>query len=770
MKSIILAGGKGSKLSPITCSIPPVLIPICGRPVIEYTLDLLEQHGIKSSTISVMSKGQKVEDNFYSKKYNSIDLDFSYEETPLGTAGSVKHSIQSTEEDFIVISGRCVSDFDLTKAFKFHKNHHGIATIILKKDFKNNNSKTVKLDSNNKIQDFTENFSSIDYSSNFINTGIYIFSKEILDHIPDSINSDFIKDIFPSIIKKNIPIYGYKADGYCQNLYDIKSYFKINQDVLHQKVSCDIKAKYDFGVYFKDSFPNGEFNINPPVFIGSNVSIGDNVQLNCGTVVMDNVTIGDETIINSSIILEGAHISSHVKINQAVIGNDAKILHHSSIFEESVIANECKISEHSIISNKAKIWPNKTVFPNSNIKKDIKYGYPSDILFDDDGISGETNLTINPENLSAIGGALASLIPKPKIGISTNLSPSSHAFKHAVISGILSSGGDVLDFGDTIETQFEFCVSKSMCDFGVYIESNAITNIKIVQQGSMPLSRLYEKKIEDLINQTKSKKVLHNNFGMISDFSSLKNIYEIDLASTLPLNKTDYPISIKSPNKHIVSILSRTLKKSGYTIQDSPLSIEIYISNSGKEISIYSQETGYIFDEKVLAVLCLATFIKGNSVSVPFEAPTIIDKIGKKYEKDVYRYHKFSNKNLDSIAREKAISQPHLRDCLKMSISLLNFLNENNYTLKQAIDMIPHFATASRMIKVAKNPMDIFDRISSTGEIIDSGLKFNHTMGEAFIRPLKSGKGFMVYAESIKSESASEICDFYEDLIKQQTI
>lgn len=770
MKSIILAGKKGSKLSPITCSTPPPLIPVCGRPVIEYTLDLLENHGIKSTTLTLMSKGQKIEDNFYSKKYKSINLDFSYEETPLGSAGSVKNFMQSIDDDFIVISGTCVSDFNLTKAFEFHKNHNGIATVILKKEFKDNQTNIIKLDNNNQIKSFTEIFSNLDYSSNFVNTEIYIFSKEILNYIPNDINSDFIKDIFPSIIKKDIPLYGYNLDGYCENLEDIKSYLKINQDILNQKVYCDINAKYDFGVYFKDSFPDGEFNINPPVYIGKNVSIGENVQLNCGTVIMDNVTIGDETIINSSVIMEGAHISSHVKINHAIIGNNAKILHHSSVFEESIIADESTVFEHSIISNRAKIWPNKTVFPNSQIKKDIKYGYPSDILFDDDGICGETNISINPENLSAIGGALASLIPKSKIGIATTSSLSSAAFKHAIISGILSSGGDVLDFGETIETQFEFCVSKSMCDFGVYIESNAITNIKIVQQGAMPLSRSYERRIEDLLNQNKFKKVLHNNFGTVSNFSSLKNIYEIDLISTLFSNKIDHPISIKSPNQNIVSILSRTLKKSGYSIKDGPLSIEIYISNSGKEISIYSQDTGYIFDEKVLALLCLATFIKGNSVSVPFEAPTIIDKMGKKYEKDVYRYHKFSNKNLDSIARQKAISQPYLRDCLKMSISLLNFLSENNYTLKQAIDLIPHFATASRMIKVAKNPRDIFEKISQTGEIIDSGLKFNHTMGEAFIRPLKSGKGFMVYAESIKSESASEICDFYEDLIKQQTL
>lgn len=762
MNAIIMAGGEGSRLRPLTCDIPKPLVPLCGRPILEYTIELLEKYKIDKAILTLMYKGNKIVEHFQDHPYN-INLEYCFENKPLGTAGCVKNAIKECDGDFIVISGDAMCDFDLKKAIAYHKEKNSIATLILKKVDDPRQYGLVDIGSDGHIKSFIEKPSYSHYTCDNANTGVYILSNRILEYIEDDKFYDFANDVFPKIIQKNIPMYGYVETGYWCDVGDLKSYIQCQKDMLLQKVNCDIKANYDFGVYYKGNFPEGEFNIDPPVYIGENVVIGENVQLNRGTVICDNVTIGEETKLNQTVVMENCYISDNVTCNNAILCNNAKLLRFSNMYEGSVLGKDSVIGEHAIIKSDIKVWQNKNIDSYSEINEDVKYDYSNNIICDEQGISGEINGVITPILCNKIGSSLASLKDKVIIGVSCDNCNASNALKQSIISGILSAGGNVYDYGQNIETQFDFCVQKSMVDFGVYIDSGINSKIRLVQKGSLPILRNLERKLELLINKNEYKKVSQSDFGNVTNMSNLNELYQIELIKYCNTPLVNQNIEIKSLNTQIKKIMENTLKTLGFNLGKEGISI--YISKDGKNISINTHETGFIFYEKLITLACLDNFINGKDVSIPYDSPRIIDKLAYKYNQKAYRYYTSPYDDSDKISRNLSLSQPYLKDCLMMAIKLLKFISENNYSLKSAIDLIPHFAVSSRLVSLSINPNAIIKKLNEKGTKLGEGININHQDGEILIRPLKSGKGLLMLAESIKSETASEICDFFENII-----
>ncbi len=236
MQAVIMAGGEGSRLRPLTCDIPKPLVPLCGRPIIEYILDLIGKYKFSKANLTLMYKGEKIIQHFENKKYNNIDIEFSFEDKPLGTAGSVKNALKNHDEDFLVISGDAMCDFDLSKAINFHKQKNSMATILLKKVNDPREYGLVNINDSGKVESFIEKPSFANCNCDNANTGIYILSSKVLDLIPENTFFDFAMDLFPKMLEKDMPIYGYIENGYWCDIGNFESYVKCQKDILLNKV------------------------------------------------------------------------------------------------------------------------------------------------------------------------------------------------------------------------------------------------------------------------------------------------------------------------------------------------------------------------------------------------------------------------------------------------------------------------------------------------------------------------------------------------------
>ena len=770
MNAVIMAGGTGTRLRPLTCDIPKPLIPLCGKPVLEYTLDLLSEHFCKKAVMTLMYLGSKIVSHFENKDNHGIEINYSFEETPLGTAGSVKQAACDFTDDFIVISGDALCDFDLTAAMNFHKDNGSFATLIVKSVQDPREYGLVDIAQDGKIKGFLEKPSIAHCITNLANTGIYILSPHVLNYITDGKSVDFAQDVFPKLLEENKPLYAYEDNGYWCDIGDFKTLLSCQKDMLEEKVKCKIPGTKKEGIYWKNEVLNGEFTVSPPAYIGSNVTVGKNAKIEQGTVIGDNCVVSSGAKLRGSIISDGVYMCKNVSCVNAIVGKNSRLLKNSSVFEGAVLGADSILGADSVVSDNVKVWNNKNVPEGIELKENLQYGNAEEVICGESGICGEINVNVTPELCSKIGASMASLIPNAVIGVGYTSSQMSKALAMAIISGILSAGGDAWDFGECFNSQFDFCCAKSMADYGIFISAESNATIKTSVRGGLPLIRPMERKLEGSVNRNEYKKAEPDKFGELSDLTALSQMYAIELIKTADAGLDGVKAIVKTGNSKIRQIMNECLDKMGCEVSQN---LCLYISDNGDDLSIYTDMTGYVNNDRLLALACLIQFQKGFDVSVPYSAPRSIDNIAEQYGKKVHRYYDCPCDSSDNEARQMALSQPFLRDALLMSIKILSFMKENKITFAEALSLIPKFATSQRIVKVKSNVVDIMQKINKDEETLNldgikEGINISHENGDVLIRPIKTGKGIMLITESVMAETADELGVFFEKMIKSK--
>lgn len=765
IKACIMAGGKGTRLRPLTTDMPKPLAKLLGKPIITYILELLKSHNVSEAAIAVGYQGEKIRTEL--ENLSILDLEFVTEDIPLGTAGAVKNAMQDCNDDFIVISGDCLCDLDLSAAYAFHKANNSMVTIIGTRVADPREYGLILCDEDGGVISFLEKPSYHNCSSDLASTGIYILSPNIFDYIDDNKSVDFANDVFPKLLLENMPIYAFEDSGYWCDIGDTMSYAKCQQDMLMGRIKCNIDAKNIDGVYYKTGVP---ISADENIHIASNVYIGEGVTLAKGTVIgeysvlCDNVTVGSSSTVTSSILLDSVYIGEDVSIVSSICCSGVRLEDNVAIMEGSVIGSNAVVQRNAIVCDNVMVWANKTVPSGFTLSDDLQFGTARQITVDEEGIIGQTNIKITPELCAKIGSSIGSIKPFGLIGVAYNDAPCSEALYHAIVSGIMASGATVWDFKSCIENQFKFCLAKSTVDFGIYIDGGNITTIRLFEKGGLSTCRAVERKLEGNINRGEFKRVIPSKMGNIVDMSGLVKLYEIEL-----LKQCDMPLSsqvnIKCTNKTTKQLLERTLVQLGCELGDD-ITINI---RSGGGIIIYDMETT-LTTPLVQTLLCLSEFLKGEDVCVSETSPRIIDSIAKEHNRQVYRYPDCPCDQKDVAIRQKAINKPFLRDELMMAIRLLSFMTHKKLRLFELAKLIPEFEQSNRLVPINGAPGTLLKRLNCSKTRLSEGLVLSNNGVEALIRPIKSGRGIMIFSESqraVQNESAVEICDFFENIIRQ---
>lgn len=225
MQAIIMAGGRGSRLMPLTKDLPKPLVPILDKPILHYTIEKLKETGITDIILTLGYLGKKIEQTLGDGKDYGVRLRYVYEVQPLGTAGGVRNVGSLIRGDFLVLSGDAYTDMDLDALIRFHKSVRGIATIASVRVPNPENFGNIFKNPNGLITAFEEK--PVTPKTNLVNTGIYVFDKKILKHIPSGFQ-DFSRDIFPKLLRK---IYTFETECYWSDVGTLPSYYMTNYKV-----------------------------------------------------------------------------------------------------------------------------------------------------------------------------------------------------------------------------------------------------------------------------------------------------------------------------------------------------------------------------------------------------------------------------------------------------------------------------------------------------------------------------------------------------------
>jgi mannose-1-phosphate guanylyltransferase/phosphomannomutase len=765
MKAVIMAGGDGTRLRPLTCDIPKPMARLCGRPVMEYILDLLGANGVSHAAITLKYLPEIIRGHFPDNVYHGMKLDFFEEDQPLGTAGSVKNASSMLDDDFIVISGDALCDFDLSLAVKFHKEKGAAATLLLSHVADPREYGLVVTGADFRIKGFVEKPGWAQAVTDAVNTGIYIINPTCLSLIPVDRQFDFAKDLFPLMMSKGMPIYGYEADGYWCDIGDISAYTACQLDILEARVSCKMPGFKQEGIQTKSTMPTGNFTIKPPVYIGESVKIGSSAIIGPYAVIDDGSSVGFGSTIKNSVILQDAYIGDRCELRGALVCTGASLKKGAAMFEGSVAGAGAVLGKDASVSPNVRIWPGKKVEDGARAAVNLKYGMAYKGLFDDDGISGEINVELTPEACAKIGAAAGSAFDNGKIGVATDGSKAAEALKNAVSSGILSAGTQVWDFGSCFEALFNFTVS--FCDINMGILARTAGSramLKLVGPSGLSVGRAIERKIDSAVSTGDIRRCPPSEYKTAQSMQGLSVIYQQQLLKSVPERLDGVFCTVKSANKDVQRTLSEVLKQLG--CNDG--GIKIHLDGGGTGVSFFDENGMYIDYNKSLAMGCIIAFENGEDVALAYDAPRAIDTIAKQYSRNIYRYLECPADSSDKAARVLAKNQMWVRDGLICAIKILSYLKKNNTNLEQMLGRLPDFALAVKAVSCTGNPGNILrilsaaEKSSAQAGPSEGVLLTTSGGGKVLVSPLKRGTGLRILAEAVNMEAAAELCDFYE--------
>ncbi len=449
MQAVIMAGGQGTRLRPLTSNLPKPMLPVVNKPIMEHIVELLATQGFTELHATLQFLPTSITNYFEDGSNWGVSIDYSLERTPLGTAGSVMNCRHHLDETFLVISGDALTDIDLNRAVEYHRKKGAVATLVLVRVDNPLEFGIVVTDGDGRIERFLEKPNWGQVFSDTINTGIYVLEPEIFSYIPENSSFDFSQDLFPLLLSKGKALFGYVADGYWCDVGNFAQYLRAHKDVLEGRTAIRPKGfQLEAGVWIEEDVVIDEgATIKGPLVLGAHSRIERGAVLREYTVIGANVVVKEGSFLHRTIIYDNSYIGSSSHLRGCVIGKNCDIKSNVRVEEGVVVGGDCLIGENALINHDVKIYPFKTVESGAVVNTSIIWESKGmRTLFGNGAITGITNVDVTPEQALRIAMAYGSVLPRGSFVV-TSRDPSRQArtIKRAIISGLNATGINIID-------------------------------------------------------------------------------------------------------------------------------------------------------------------------------------------------------------------------------------------------------------------------------------------------------------------------------------
>ena len=532
-----MAGGEGTRLRPLTSNQPKPMVPIVGKPCMEHILELLREHGFEDVIVTVAFLPQAIRSYFGTGETLGLDIEYSVEESPLGTAGSVRLASGRLDDTFLVISGDALCDVDLTSLVQTHREKGAAVTIGLKSVDNPLEFGIVVTDEEGRVERFLEKPSWGQVFSDTINTGIYVLEPEVLRHIPTDRPYDFSKELFPLLLEMGRPIYGHVCDGYWQDIGNLDQFRQANFDALDERVRLNIE-----GIRLRGNIWVGEGvdiedleRIEGPAFIGNYCRISPDASVGTHTVLGPSVTLREGARIERSVVDASSYIGRSAVIEGAVVGRHCDIRPHVRIQEGVAVGDEVQIGAESVIAPEVRIYPYKEVESGSQIFESLIWeSRAATRLFGEDGVSGLVNVDLTADTALRLAVAAGTALKRGARVVASRESPGAcRMIKRAMISGFNSAGIDVADLRVLPGAISQHLLKTHGYDLGFHVGTSSadpeMIQIRFFEQPGVRIGTGLRKEIEKHYTRQELRRVAASAVGSVTYPARVRESYAQDL-------------------------------------------------------------------------------------------------------------------------------------------------------------------------------------------------------------------------------------------------
>ncbi len=541
MKAVIMAGGEGTRLRPLTSNLPKPMMTLANRPMMEHIVNLLREHGFTDIVVTVAFLANTIRNYFGDGSEFGVRMVYATEETPLGTAGSVRNAMAELEERFLVISGDVLTDIDLGKVVEFHEQRGAIATIGLKAMENPLEFGIVITKDDGSIERFLEKPNWGQVFSDTINTGIYVLEPSIFDYIPDGRSVDFSEEVFPALLDAGAPLFGYVAEGYWEDVGTPEAYVSAHKDVLDGKVAVAVPGfRLGEGVWLGEGT-----EIHPTAKVEGPVVIGDYSVVEAGahlaeyTVLGSNVWVGPDSSLERAVVHDNSYLGAGVRLRGSVVGRSSDLRRGAHCEEGVVLGDECFVGEHAVIKAGVKVYPFKTVEAGAVINSSIVWeSRGARHLFGRQGVAGLANVDITPELTVRVAMAYATTLKKGAVvTTSRDSSRAARALKRAVMVGLNATGVNVQDLEVATVPVTRFHVRATQGHGGITVRLDPADPqgvvIRFFDAEGLDLDESAQRKIERLFYREDFRRSLPADIGDIGFPARALEFYTDALLATV---------------------------------------------------------------------------------------------------------------------------------------------------------------------------------------------------------------------------------------------
>jgi mannose-1-phosphate guanylyltransferase / phosphomannomutase len=677
MRAVLMAGGEGTRLRPLTCDLPKPMVPILNRPIAEHIINLLKRHHITEVIATLYYLPDVMREYFRDGSDFGVQMTYAVEEDQaLGTAGCVKNIAALLNSTFLVISGDSMTDFDLSAAIDFHRAKGSKATLVLTRVPEPMEFGVVIVEKDGRVCRFLEKPSASEVFSDTVNTGIYILEPEVLDYLPSHEPTDFSNDLFPLLLEKGEPLYGYVAEGYWCDIGNLDAYREAQYDALQGKVQVDFaypeqEKQFWVGV---NTFIDPTAKITPPILIGENCRIGPRVILEAGTVIGDNVAIGTDADLKRPIIWNGALIGEECHLRACAIARGARVDRRAHVLEGAVVGSLSQVGEEAQVSAGVRVWPSKRIDPGATLNINLIWGSTAPRnLFSQRGVTGLANVDITAEFAVKLGAAYASILkPGAQVMLSRDQRSISRMVSRSLVSGLMSVGVSVQNLEATAIPIARHAVGTLDVAGGIHVrihpDRSDFILIEFFDAQGINLSKSKEKKIEGAFFKEDFRRAPIEEIGSISYPHQVLESYAAAFEKLLQLPAQrhfklviDYIYAVSGAVlPHILNkvgcdvvVLNATLREFppsntereellaqlGPVVEALKANLGVQVSANGEQL-ILVDETGNAIQGERLTALMVEISLRCNPrgvIVVPIHVSGAVEMIARRHDAHVIR-------------------------------------------------------------------------------------------------------------------------------------
>ena len=764
MKAVIMAGGEGARLRPVSLGRPKPVTPLLGRPVMEHIINLLKRHGVTDICVTLCYQPQAVMDCFGDGARLGVRLTYFIEEEPLGTAGSVKNCLSRIgSEDFLVISGDCVCDLDLSRAVQFHRERKAAATLVLYHHPNPLEYGLVLTGGEGRVERFVEKPGWGQVFTDQINTGIYVLSPAGLERAPQGEIFDFGKDLFPALLREGAPLYGLPLEGYWRDMGDCRAYLDCVCDALSGKVTLDMGLpRREAGVWSASPLPKG-LNLVPPCWIGEGVELGQGCLIGPHTVLERGSLVGERAMVQRSVLLENASAGPRSTLYGAILCPSSSARKGAVLNEGAVLGENALAEEGAILLERVKLWPGQTAPAGCRLSRSVTSGSQKAVLrFGDGGvICGTLGEDLGPEALLTLGSILGAA---GTVGLGCSLTPGAGMLARAAAAGVAAAGADALIHSLDSPVQGAGAAVHYGLSQSLFVEeSGGRIYLHLFDQNGLPLGRSQERKLEHALLQGEVRRARSGQVGRVrrsalSQEEWARQVVEGARLRRPALRRLTAAVGTASPEDRA---LRAALSALGCRLEETwrPGIPAFHAGRGGFSLTAQDERGAVIDAGQLLALITLIEMENGSArAAVPAGASAAAELVAAGYGGTVLRLDRDGEQ-----AAELYAAQPWMRQAPAAAVRICSRMAVSNQKLEALAAKTPRFSSWRREVPLTADRGRVMQALSReqsrqpTGE----GLRLRTGSGWVYLTPLARRSALRIVAEGPDLELAAELCDFY---------